>query len=82
MLTDDRTDNNDIFDVPSLAAFLGVREETIYIYRARGYLPEEDVKLGNSPGWFRSTIVGWNEQRPGKGWRKGQRRDSEEEDTT
>ena len=61
----------DVLDIPRLAEYLDVTEETIYIYRARGYLPPEDVKLGNSPGWHRTTIDTWNAARPGKGWRKG-----------
>lgn len=73
-------DRTTILDVPALAKRLNVREETVYIYRARSYLPPEDVMLGNSPGWYESTIDIWDARRPGKGWRKGQRQEPTDEE--
>jgi len=65
------------YDIAAVADFLGVRVDTVRVYRTRsaanrragtpqpGDLPEEDDRFGRSPVWLGSTLLGW--ERPGSG---------------
>lgn len=54
-------------DTAQVAAMAKVTPATIRSYRSRGYLPEPDAQLGQSPGWAPETIAAWLAARPGKG---------------
>jgi len=56
-----------------LAERLGVKVETVRIYKTRGTLPDPDAYVGQSPLWRTETIDAWQAARPGQDWRKGQR---------
>lgn len=53
--------------IADVAAYLGIKEETVRTYRKRGWLPKEDDKFGQSPVWKPETII--NFKRPGQGAR-------------
>lgn len=57
---------SDLLDTEGVARMLGIAHESVTRYRARGDLPEPDVMLGRSPGWYAATIVEWQAQRPGR----------------
>ena len=48
---------------------IGVEYSTIRRYRGRGMLPDPDVTLGQSSGWYADTIDRWHAARPGRGRR-------------
>jgi len=56
-----------------LAARLGIQRTSIYRMRTRGDLPEPE-KVGRTPLWPVAAIERWEKDRPGHGWRKGQKR--------
>ena len=56
-----------------LAERLGVKVETVRIYKVRGTLPPPDTYVGQSPLWKTATIDAWQAARPGQDWRTGQR---------
>lgn len=58
-----------------LAARLGVKVETVRIYKTRGTLPDPDAYAGQSPLWRTETIETWQASRPGQDWRKGRTRE-------
>lgn len=58
--------------IEDVAAALEVKPSTISGYRSRGLMPEPDGQLGKTVWWWEATIVAWLDERPGKGWRKGQ----------
>lgn len=59
-----------ILDMSQAADLLGITYSTVQQYRRRlpGF-PAPDVMLGQSPGWWESTLLTWNAARPGKGGR-------------
>ena len=56
-------------DLEGFADRVGVEYSTIRRYRGRGMLPDPDVTLGQSSGWYADTIDAWQESRPGSGRR-------------
>ncbi|WP_446666625.1 helix-turn-helix transcriptional regulator [Flexivirga sp. B27] len=51
-----------------VADYLGVHRKTISAYRARGQMPAEDGRDGpRKPWWWSSTIIEWQDRRPGMG---------------
>lgn len=59
-----------------LAQRLGIQRTSVHRYRSRGDLPEPDEYAGRTPLWATSSVDAWLEQRPGHGWRKGQKREA------
>lgn len=61
----------DWWTIAEVAAYLGVRESTVIVYRNRGKkglasgLPPEDHKFGATPVYKPTTIINW--KRPGQG---------------
>lgn len=60
-----------------LAERTGLTRKTLTSYRSKGgMLPDADgqeIEAGHArPWWHESTIVAWEAQRPGRGWRLGQ----------
>ena len=63
-------------DLTTIAEMAGVGRDSIKTYHKRatanraagnprpGDLPPEDIRLGRTPGWKRSTIEKWLQQRP------------------
>gem|GEM_PF-1216324 len=65
------TDRGDLLDSAGVAALLGIAVGSVARYRGRGELPEPDVRLGRSPGWYEATIREWQAARPGRTGRPG-----------
>ena len=40
-----------------------LKEQTVRTYLYRGTMPEPDVRLGQSPGWYEETIRTWLRRR-------------------
>ncbi|MDT0377264.1 MarR family transcriptional regulator [Streptomyces sp. DSM 42041] len=59
--------NTDYWMTADIAEHLGVKVETVRVYRTRGDLPEPDRMFGRTPAWRPETILNW--QRPGRGAR-------------
>jgi predicted DNA-binding transcriptional regulator AlpA len=55
-----------------LAARLGIKRSSVHRYRTRGDIPEPDEYVGRTPLWAEASVDRW--ERPGHGWRKGQKR--------
>lgn len=62
IVTDDQ-----VIDSRGVAKMLGIAVGSVARYRNRGDLPEPDLMLGRSPGWYRTTIEAWQQTRPGRG---------------
>ena len=59
-----RSEIRTYLDLHDLADLSGLSYGTVRHYRARGLLPQPDVMLGLSPGWYaEGAITGWLEQR-------------------
>jgi predicted DNA-binding transcriptional regulator AlpA len=56
-----------------LAQRLGIRRATVHRYQARGDLPKPDEHVGRTPLWATTSIDAWEQNRPGRGWRRGKR---------
>ncbi len=52
--------------IAEVAALAGISPTTVRGYLLRGYLPEPDVRLGQSPGWLPETIRPWLDARAAK----------------
>lgn len=71
----------DYWTIAEVAAYLGVQESTVIVYRNRGKkgdpngLPKEDRVFGASPVYRPATIIGW--KRPGRGAGGGRPRKDE-----
>ena len=53
----------------AVAAFLGIKPDTWYAYVTRRHAPEPDGRFGRTLWWWKSTIVAWDQSRPGPGAR-------------
>lgn len=60
------TDREALLDSEAVAALLGIAVGSVARYRTRGTLPDPDVMLGRSPGWWPATILAWQAARPGR----------------
>ena len=49
----------DLLGNVEIAALLGVKIQTVHVWRTRGALPPPDYTLSSTPVWFRKTIVEW-----------------------
>lgn len=73
------TQHPDMVDMQGIAEILGATLGSVQTYHTRakrnrrnsnprpGDLPPPDGKFGNSPVWYRETIMRWKESRPGRG---------------
>jgi len=66
-------DPEPLLGVSEVAAWAGTSPNAVRSLLVAGYAPPPDVRLGQAPGWYRSTIREWLATRPGVGWRKGVR---------
>lgn len=64
---------DDLLDSEGVSRLLGIAVGSVARYRSRGDLPEPDVMLGRSPGWYAATIRDWQATRPGRTGRPRQR---------
>lgn len=53
-----------------VAAYLDVRVANASSYRMRNQMPPPDHKLGRTQLWHPSTIINWQETRPGRARRQ------------
>lgn len=61
--------DDDVLTRVGVADLLGVKPETISVYRSKTYkdsFPAPDGQLGATAYWYRSTIEGWQAGRPGR----------------
>ncbi len=68
--------NAEWWTIADVAEFLGVRDTTVSTYYLRGQMPQPDNRFARSPVWRPSTVVEWNRQRPGRGWRATREKDT------
>lgn len=45
--------------ITELAAMFGRKRRTVEAWRYQGLLPQPDVTVGQSPGWYPSTLRAW-----------------------
>jgi predicted site-specific integrase-resolvase len=50
---------DDLLGVAEIAALLGVRGQTVSVWRRRGQLPAPDVTVKAADLWLRETVVEW-----------------------
>lgn len=55
------------------AAIVGIKTVSWRKYVSDKRAPEPDLIIGGKPLWLRETVVTWNANRRGRGWRKGVR---------
>lgn len=48
-----------LVDYAGISAVTGVDVRTLRVWAGRGHLPDPDVRLGQSPGWYPATIQRW-----------------------
>ena len=48
-----------MLNVEEVADLVGLKRQTVYVYRYRGTLPAADEMRGDRPFWLESTIVDW-----------------------
>lgn len=53
-----------LMTINKVSAYVGLPKRTISIYHGRGNMPKPDLRLGQTPLWFRDTIDTWEETRP------------------
>lgn len=53
--------------VKDVAEYWNVKPATVYVYRTRKWLPDQDDRIGNAPVWKPKTIMEF--ERPGRGKR-------------
>ena len=58
---------DELWDVAAVAAYLGVKRNTVTSYLARRQMPEPDYRFGQSPVWRASKIKAWHGGRPIRG---------------
>jgi predicted DNA-binding transcriptional regulator AlpA len=63
---------DELWDVAAVAAYLGVKRNTVTSYLARRQMPEPDFRFGQSPVWRADKIKTWHEGRPGRGGRRSE----------
>ena len=56
--------STDYLDMQGAADLLGVKYETVQMYRHRGRIPEPDAVFGRAPVWKRRTLERWDADRP------------------
>lgn len=61
---DDEPTPDALWDLPTVAEYLGVRPGTVRSYLARGQMPLPDMRFGRSSVWRAKTIKDWHEGRP------------------
>ena len=54
---------SDLLDTQGVADVLAIAPDTVRWHRKKGNLPKEDLVLGGSPLWKRSTIEEWDTAR-------------------
>lgn len=54
--------NAEYWTTADVAAYLGVRVQTVSAYRQRGQMPEPDTWIGRRPAWRPATITAWRPQ--------------------
>lgn len=47
-----------------IARMIGVKPQTVRVYRKGGELPDPDGFIGRTPWWWRSRIAAWQAARP------------------
>lgn len=48
-----------VLDVEAVAAMMGVRRQTVHVWRTRGVMAESDMVLSGAPAWYESTVLAW-----------------------
>lgn len=60
----------DWWTTSEVAAYLGVRVQTVSTYRRKEQMPDADWQVGRTRVWKPATIIEWNDRRLGRGnWR-------------
>lgn len=57
---------HDLMDTAAVAAFTGLKRETVRYYNKRRMMPEPDQYFGRSPVWSRDRITEWDAARRAK----------------
>ncbi len=57
------------WSVGEVAEHLGVQASTVRAYVARREMPEPDGRVWRTPWWRDTTIIAWQQGRPGRGAR-------------
>jgi hypothetical protein len=57
----------DLLDIASAAAHVGVEPETWRVYITRGTAPDPICRVGGSPAWTAAQLDAWERERPGQG---------------
>jgi predicted DNA-binding transcriptional regulator AlpA len=52
-----------IVKIDQLATMLGVSKRQLFRWKAAGQLPPYDLKIGQTRGWWVSTVRAWSEAR-------------------
>lgn len=61
------------WSVGEVAEYLGVQASTVRAYVARREMPEPDGRVWRTPWWWDTTIIAWQQGRPGRGARASTR---------
>jgi predicted DNA-binding transcriptional regulator AlpA len=62
-------DGLEYLDRNEVASRLNVAPSTVSGWASRGQMPGPDRYVGRSPLWLLTSIMEWEDNRPGKGWR-------------